>query len=187
MFSTLPSRHSTVTWRERVAAAAASWAPARRDSSTARRASSRVAGALVGLPTAASDGDRGHADRRHALRHRHRLAVLAAGPAALVDGEVVGDHVHLLEDLGAVADDVDVLDRPGELAILDEEAVLHVEGEVAGADLYLAVGERRAVDALLHRPHDLVVVVRPVQHVGRAHARQRRELVALAAAVAGGL
>ena len=159
-------------------------------SSAARRVISRSR--TSGLPRVeriprAADGHRGDAHGGQALRDRHALPVLAAGPAALVDGEVVRDHVHALERLRAVADDVHVLHRPGELAVLDEVAVLHVEREVARADVHLAVREVHAVDAPLHGADDLLGAVRAGQHVRGAHARQRRVAVALAAAVARGL
>jgi hypothetical protein len=99
----------------------------------------------------------------------------------------LADHGDVAQRLGAVADDVDVLDRGGDLAVLDQPAVLDVEGEVAGADLDLAVGEGLGDDALLHGGDDLVAGVRAVLHVRAAHARHGRVAEGLAAAGAGGL
>src|SRR5688572_9476219 len=138
-----------------------------RGSELLRRQSPPLARAWLTIPPA--DRDRRDAHRRDPLRHRHALAVLTARPAAFVDDQIVGHHVDLLEDLGPVADDVHVFDRPGQLAVLDEHPVLHIEGEVARADVDLAVGEVGAVDARLDRGDDLLGLVRPGEHVGRAH------------------
>src|SRR5690606_25539697 len=117
----------------------------------------------------------------HPLADGHALSILAAGPAALVDDEVVPDHLDGFEHLGAVADDVHVLDGAGELAILDEVAVAHVEGEVARSDLHGAVGEDLAIDAPVHAADDLLCAVLAGLHVGGAHPWDHRVTEALPA------
>src|SRR5688572_3033455 len=49
-------------------------------------------------------------DGRDADADGHRLPVLAAGPAAVAELEVVADGGDLRQDVGAVADEVDVAD-----------------------------------------------------------------------------
>src|SRR5262245_53574873 len=59
------------------------------------------------------------ADRGEAHADRHALAVLAAGPDAPVEGEVVTDARDALEHVGAVADQGRSLHRGADATVLD--------------------------------------------------------------------
>src|SRR3954451_882253 len=98
---------------------------------------------------------------RVAVADGDTLAVLAARTGR-AHGEVVADHVDVLEDLGAVADEVGVPDRVGDLAVLDHVRLGHPEDEVAGGGVDLAAAELGDVDAVGRVPDDGLRVVRAV-------------------------
>src|SRR5512145_1697573 len=156
--STLRSLYSSDVSRVRKTEARASGAPACRARAQAQRARSRCS--FTGIrfpPLAARAADRDRAidlDRRLPKAHRHALSVLPTCPAADGELEIVAHHRHVFERLRPVADEVDVLDRRRELAVLDQVAGGDVEAEIAGADLHLTVGEVHGVDPLLHRLDD---------------------------------
>ena len=99
-------------------------------------------------------------------------------------GEVVAEQVDVLQHLRAVADEVALADRVGELAVLDQVGLGHAEHEVAGGGVDLAAAELGDVDAVVGGPDDLVGIVGAVQHEGVGHPHHRQVLVALPAAVA---
>ena len=63
-----------------------------------------------------------------------------------------------LQHLGAVADEVALAERLGDLAVLDEVGLGHAEHEVAGGGVDLTATEVGDVDALLGVGHDVVGV-----------------------------
>ena len=98
----------------------------------------------------------------HAVADRDALAVLAAR-AGRAHGEVVGQGVDVLEHLGAVADEVALAERLGDLAVLDQVRLGHAEHEVAGGGVHLAAAEVGHVHAVGGAGDDVVRVVGAVQ------------------------
>src|SRR6478672_8555806 len=92
-------------------------------------------GSLRSLGT--TDGHGIDLQRRLADAHGNGLAVLAAYPDAGVEFEVVADHRDLVHDFGAVADQRGALDRPRDLAVLDEVGLAGREHELAAGDVDL--------------------------------------------------
>src|SRR6185437_3968497 len=121
-FSSLPSRPANATDRSRLALANTSFAPAAVASATTSRAWVSRTSASSASDIGPSDGELAHEHRGHPLADRDGLTVLSAGPAAGVEPGVVRRHRDPLQRLRAVADDVHVLDRRRDLAVLDEPA-----------------------------------------------------------------
>src|SRR5262249_8115865 len=69
------------------------------------------------------------------------LAVFAARPDAVGKLEVVAEHRHLPQHVGAVADEVHALERRGDFAVFDEVALGEREDEVAVRDVDLTAAE----------------------------------------------
>ena len=86
---------------------------------------------------------------------------------------------------GAVADEVALPDRLGDLAVLDEVRLGHAEDEVAGGGVDLPAAQRRHVHAVVGRGHDAARVALATHQVGVGHPHHRQVLVALAPTVAG--
>ena len=74
-------------------------------------------------------------------------------------GEVVAHGVDVLEHLGAVADEVALADRLGDLAVLDQVRLGHAEHEVAGGGVDLAAAEVGHEHAVGGAGDDVVGVV----------------------------
>ncbi|WBL36470.1 hypothetical protein O0235_02565 [Tepidiforma flava] len=131
------------------------------------------------------DGDAGHEDGRHADADGDGLAVLAAGPAAVGEAVVVGDAGDFREDVGAVADEHDVLEGRGDPAVLDEVGLGDGEDEIAVGDIDLAAGVGDGVDAAVDGADDVLRGVLAGEHEGIGHAGHDVVLEGLAAAGAG--
>src|SRR6266567_643784 len=117
----------------------------------------------------------------------YRLPILAAGTDTLVHLEVMAYATHARERIRAVADEGGALDRPGDLAVLDQVGLARRENELAAGDVHLPAPEVDGVEAAGHRAEDLLRIVLPRQHEGVGHARHGRMRIGLAAAITGGL
>src|SRR5215470_14782031 len=137
------------------------------------------------LALGTADGDAVDANGGHADADGDTLFGLAAGADALVEGDVVADHGDAVQRLGAVADQRGALDRTRQLAVFDQPGAGGAEREVAGGDVHLAAAERLGVDAVLDRGDDLLVRGLAAGQVGVGHAGDGREVIVLAATVAG--
>src|SRR5579871_6307766 len=102
---------------------------------------------------------------------RHALTVLAAGSHAGIERQVVADHGHLGQDVGAVADERRTLYRTAEFAILDHVGFRGREHELARGDVNLAAAEIDGVEALLHRTDNLLAALVAAEHERVGHAR----------------
>ena len=125
----------------------------------------------------------GDPQRRLAGADGHALAVLAAR-ARTAHGEVVGDGVDVAQRLRAVADEVGLAQRLGDLAVLDEVRLGHAEHEVAARRVDLPAAEAGDVHAVLGRADDVVGVAGAVGDERVRHPHHRQVHVALAPAVA---
>ena len=94
------------------------------------------------------------------------LALLAAHAGAVVNLKIVAHHADAAKRFGTVADDVEVAQRTCQLAVLDEVAGLHEEGEVACPYLYLAVGEGLRINAAPDASDDVLLLCFARQHIG---------------------
>src|SRR5207237_5442792 len=121
----------------------------------------------------AADGQPVHAQRRLADPDRDALAVLAAGPDAIVEPQIVADHCDLGHRVGAVADQRRALDRGADLPVFDQIRFRGGEDELARGDIDATAAEIDRVEAALDRAHDLLRVVLAGQHVGVGDARYR--------------
>ena len=140
----------------------------------------------MGKVSGAADGDGGYFDERQAEGDGDPLAGFAAGAAGVGEFELVGDHGDFAEDVGSVADDVDVFDGSGEFSVFDEVAAFDVEGEIAGADHDLAIGEDFGVESFFDALEDFFFFVGSGEHVGVSHAGYGGKAEGLASTVAGG-
>src|SRR5512138_3196481 len=131
-----------------------------------------------------SDGHLRDAQGRAAVRDRHVLAVLAAGPGLEAEGEIAADAVDLPQDVDVRADERRLLDRSGEVAAFDEIPEDDGERELARV-LDLVAGEAGDVEAFLDRAEDVVGVVETRADIGVGHAGDGPMAVILAAAVPG--
>jgi hypothetical protein len=118
---------------------------------------------------------RAHPQGGHAVADGHALAVLAAGPGR-AHLEVVADGIDELEHLGAVADEVALAQRLGDLAVLDQVRLGHPEHEVAGGGVDLAAAEVGHVHAVGGVGDDVVGSVVPLVRYRVGHADHRQVL-----------
>src|SRR5690606_25790129 len=117
-------------------------------SSSSQASSSQTRSSLLLSAHARSThGQRVELDGWHADADGDALAVLATRPHAVGQLEVVADHAHGRQRLGAVADQVDALEWRPELAVFDQVALGQREHEVAVGDVDLAAGELLGVHA----------------------------------------
>jgi hypothetical protein len=133
--------------------------PTRTESAPERAVALAIA--CSGLGTA--DGDALDQQRRLADTHRHALPVLATDTHALVQGQVVADHAHLLHGFRTVADQGRALHRRGDAAILDQVGLGGREHVLAAGDVDLAAAEVHRIQALLHRTDHFLRVVLPAR------------------------
>ena len=107
------------------------------------------------LDLGAADGHLVDPDGGQSDADGHRLAVLAAGADTFVHLEVIADAAHPRERIGPVADERGALDRPGDLAVLDQVGLARREDELAARDVDLPAPEVDGVEASRHRAEDL--------------------------------
>ena len=101
----------------------------------------------------------------------------------MVYPEVTGHHTDVLQGLRTVAYDVHIAERGSEATVLDEPPFLHEEGEVAGTDLHLSVGESLGKDAAFYAAYDILLGGIAGTHIGAAHTRQGHVAETLATTV----
>src|SRR5437762_9561681 len=100
-------------------------------------------------------------DGRDAYPHRHALAFLAAHSDAFIEMQVVAHHADVLQRFRPVADETGVAHRARQLTTLDEITFRSRKDEVAAGNIHLPAAEIRAVEALRHRPDNLLRVAFP--------------------------
>src|SRR5208282_540161 len=190
-FSTSPRRTPAVGDSAVTHRTSAALAPLRRASSSAQPASSISTVAIRLFPSSLSGAraaDRYAVDsnRRQTHAHRHRLAVLAAGPDAGVEREVVADHRDASQYVGAIADKRGAFDGARHPAVLDQVGLARGEHKFAVGDIDLSAAEADCVQAVLDRLYYFLGRGFAVEHEGVGHSGHRRMRKALAPAVAGG-
>ena len=98
----------------------------------------------------------------------------------------MAEPVDASEHLRAVADQVALTDRVGDLAVFDQVGLGHAENEIAGGGVDLPSAELRHVHTGVGVGDDRLGVVVTGGDVGVGHPHHREVLVALAAAVSRG-
>ncbi len=116
----------------------------------------------------------------------HALAFLAAGTHAAVQPQIVADHAHAGERVGAVANQCGAFHRVERLALLHPPGFAGGEHELAAGDVHLPAAEVHRVQAAVDAGEDFRRIAVSRQHVGVGHARHGHMRVALAAAIARG-
>src|SRR6478735_9618002 len=130
-----------------------------------------------------TDGEGLDPERRLTVADGHALAILAAR-ARVAHGEVIAEQVDVAQHLRAVADQVAVAQRLGDLPVLDEVRLSHAEHKVTGRGVHAAAAEVGDVHAVVGTAHDVGGILRAVEHVGVGHPHHRQVHVALPPPVA---
>src|SRR5258708_4015344 len=97
-----------------------------------------------------SDRNLVHPPRLLAAADRHALAVLATGPDAVIEGEIVADHADAMQVSRAVANQHRALQRRADLAVLDLVGLGALEHVFSRSYVDLAAAEVHGIDAVLH-------------------------------------
>src|SRR3954453_179445 len=83
------------------------------------------------------------------------LSVFAAGSDAFIELQIAAHHADARKHVGTIADESSVLQRSGDLAILDHVALGSGEDELAVGDINLAATEVHGVNATFHGADDV--------------------------------
>src|SRR5262249_40065547 len=129
--------------------------------------------------------DLSNLDRGETHAYGNSLAVFSADADTLIQLEVTTDGCHLPQNSWAITNQRRPFYRGRHVTIFNEISLAGRKHEFPARDIDLAAAELNGIQALFHRPYDVLRSALAGHHEGVGHSRQRNVIVALTPAVSG--